>query len=1140
MSKKEIKFTIKLNVDGKEQLGTITTSAKDIKKAFDAASSSTEGLSKALTNINQAFGALKALKSCIDELTAESSSFAQAMASANTMAGKGGKDFEALKDSVSDLAKEIPLTRDALANGLYQVISNGVPENNWIDYLRASAKASVGGIADLGETVKVTSTIIKNYGLSWDDATAIQDKIQLTAKNGVTSFEQLAAALPRVTGNAATLGVSIDELMATFSTLTGVSGNTAEVSTQLAAVFTALVKPSSEATKMAKSMGIEFDAAAIKAAGGFQQFLTKLDASVQSYAKANGMLAQEIYGKLFGSAESLRAVGALTGQLKDKFQENAAAMADSAGVIDESYGIMASTGSATLQLLKNKFASLTDSISHAAKSMAPLLSLTAQLGMSVSAISALDKAILSVANGFGVSATKIKLFRTSILSAGTAVIALVAALGKLTFDIYTEELQKNSTAARRQREETERLKAVEEGRTRAQKDITQATAQATQAAEAQAAKIEKLRKIVKDSNASMNERLRAIRDLQSIIPDYNARIDQQGRAYESNTQKVDDYIRKLKELYIVEAAEKKLKALYAKEIEQKGQVDTNRREYMTARQGYIKEQKEADNGVGKGFWATLAKNFINARGVPGAASGASLSYAAGHRATTAAEDRVNTANQRLFNSQNALAATRSEIASLEAAIKETKEKESKTSGGEGGSGNGGNNKGGHTSDKNTTSTQESAPEIGSLDWYDQAISECEKFIKSTSDAEAVQERLRMQLALQAKRKDLAIRLGIEAPDKAQVTDQMEVLKQQLQQAEKDYEQADTIELKLDAKDTIDTLRGFITQLQGQRLALQLQVDPEAGKQAIQDYKRTKYSEAQSKATTIQTDLANGLIDESEARRQIKALNDDLSAEFLGANFKPITLQVDTQEAEQGIKHFVTQSRKAWSGITSGVDAVQSLTETLQGNGTVWEKLTAVVNTFFTVMDTVTSIMEVVNALTKVSTATKQADTQATNQDTTAKLGHAGATAIDAGAEATKQGSSLPFPANIAAIAVGVAAVVAAIATISSLAFESGGIVPGTSYTGDHITARVNSGEMILNPRQQANLWRLANTPIAIPAPNAQTINPTTPTLNLAALRASLQAPQVNVNMSGRIRGRDIITVLANETRTNRRPTNIHI
>ena len=88
----------------------------------------------------------------------------------------------------------------------------------------------------------------------------------------------MAQALPRVTAQASTLGVSIDELMASFATLTNVSGNTAEVSTQLAAIFTALIKPSSEATEMAQQMGIQFDAAAIKAAGGMQQFLESLSA----------------------------------------------------------------------------------------------------------------------------------------------------------------------------------------------------------------------------------------------------------------------------------------------------------------------------------------------------------------------------------------------------------------------------------------------------------------------------------------------------------------------------------------------------------------------------------------------------------------------------------------------------------------------------------------------------------------------------------------------------------------------------------------------------------------------------------------------------------------------------------------------
>ena len=47
------------------------------------------------------------------------------------------------------------------------------------------------------------------------------------------------------------------------------------------------------------------------------------------------------------------------------------------------------------------------------------------------------------------------------------------------------------------------------------------------------------------------------------------------------------------------------------------------------------------------------------------------------------------------------------------------------------------------------------------------------------------------------------------------------------------------------------------------------------------------------------------------------------------------------------------------------------------------------------------------------------------------------------------------------------------------AFEQGGIVGGTSYTGDKLTARVNSREMILTQQQQARLFEMANTPAAI-------------------------------------------------------------
>jgi TP901 family phage tail tape measure protein len=332
---------------------------------------------------------LQGLSSSIGQLAQGYNDYDKAMRSVNTMAGKDESGFKDLKTQVSELAKTIPLAKDQLANGLYQVISNGVPEDNWISYLEKSAKASVGGIADLGQTVTVTSTLIKNYGLAWDAAGDIQDKIQLTAKNGVTSFEQLAGALPKVAGSAATLGISVDELMASFATLTGVSGSTDEVATQLVAVMSALIKPTSEASKLADQMGIQFNAAAIKAAGGMQQFLEQLTSDVKRYAEQTGQLDTEIYSTLFGSSRAIRGLIPITGELADKFKSNVEEMSNSAGTIDGAFDQMNSTSEAATQRIKNQMSALTGLIGQYASSLQPYAQYIAITGQAISGIAAL-------------------------------------------------------------------------------------------------------------------------------------------------------------------------------------------------------------------------------------------------------------------------------------------------------------------------------------------------------------------------------------------------------------------------------------------------------------------------------------------------------------------------------------------------------------------------------------------------------------------------------------------------------------------------------------------------------------------------------------------------------------------------------
>lgn len=87
-----------------------------------------------------------------------------------------------------------------------------------------------------------------------------------------------------------------------------------------------------------------------------------------------------------------------------------------------------------------------------------------------------------------------------------------------------------------------------------------------------------------------------------------------------------------------------------------------------------------------------------------------------------------------------------------------------------------------------------------------------------------------------------------------------------------------------------------------------------------------------------------------------------------------------------------------------------------------------------------------------------------------------------GALATAQGkvAITGAAASVAAIPVvgwvtalgAVASMIAAFASMPT--FADGGVVPGSSFTGDKIMARVNSGEMILNETQQGRLWNMLN------------------------------------------------------------------
>lgn len=1209
----EVRFNIKLNIDGKDKLVTVTTAVDNLKHVVSSVNEAAKDLEKDLINTNQiteawnnVTNALQQFSGTLNSLTAESRSFGGAMAAANTMAGKGGDDFAHLKEQVAGLSHVVPVARDELANGLYQVISNGVPEDNWISYLKQSAEASVGGIADLGEVVKVTSTVIKNYGLEWSDAGAIQDKIQLTAKNGVTSFEQMAQALPRVTANAATLGVSIDELMASFATLTGVSGNTAEVSTQLAAIFTALINPSSEATEMAQQMGIQFDAAAIKAAGGMQQFLVSLNDSVKQFSTSSGMLEQEIYGKLFGSAESLRAITPLVGNLADAFQKNVEGMADSAGTIKDAFGSMGSTGSAQLQLLQNKLAAFSDFATTVFGPILPALNIAAQVSLtatsvmslcrSFSALGITTKAASFLMQAFGpivqvcsatmrgaaVSATTLKLAIKGLMistGVGIAIVALTEAISAF--------MAKSDAAKLSAEDMADGIKSTGD----AADDVKEAYDSSLKSTYSDLMeKYEKLKAGWK-SLSTEQQKTAWIKQNQSAFHDLRLKIDDVADAENIFNKKTNAVVDAFKQRAMAAAYAAKLTALYQKQIAlldkkqktTKDIADDAKRGGRNAKEGDLIPEGWRNERYGKvgndGIWRF---SKVGAERYSG-------TNTTGNKQVGGIDKELNSINRQIDDTQKQLSGRlksaskfitadtpqRSTISTNTTPSPKTdntpkthlEELQSQLKKAQDELGNATTIEAKIKADAKVKDIQGEIDEAtkGKVTIGAQVDS---SYIVQGSDADKRLSRNNAQQRIDRIKQDYDIGIVTDKTDAQRDIDDInkqltemglkpievhwethtEELQRQLQDAQREFDNATTIEAKLKASAKLADLQAQIdTETKG-RLTIAADVEPSYIEQGSIADKRQSYSNAQTKASRIQQDFEIGIIGKDEAEKQIEDLNNQLSK--LGKSVKPIKLDPSSMVKTDGFSKVMDNIKDGWGGIQGIGGGIQGITDALDGNKNAWQALSGVINGFISIAEGIQGIVQFVNMLTtatQAKSAATTADTAVTAANTAVTTTNTAAKAGEAITNATASGAKLPFPANIAAIAAGVAAVVAALAMISG-AFADGGVVGGNSPSGDKLLARVNSGEMILNAAQQARLFAIADGTAAygasaqIAANFAQGVALPSVSVQTDRLQGILADGGGNQpkTVEWRLRGRDIVASIANETRSNRKRSNIRL
>lgn len=345
----------------------------------------------------------------------------------------------------------------------------------------------------------------------------------------------------------------------------------------------------------------------------------------------------------------------------------------------------------------------------------------------------------------------------------------------------------------------------------------------------------------------------------------------------------------------------------------------------------------------------------------------------------------------------------------------------------------------------------------------------------------------------------------------------EELQRQLQDAQREFDNATTIEAKLKASAKLADLQAQINTETKGRLTIAADVDPSYIEQGSIADKRQSYSNAQTKASRIQQDFEIGIIGKDEAEKQIEDLNNQLSK--LGKSVKPIKLDINSKD--------IAKIQSLFNIDVTNFESVKGAFTSIQG-----------------IVDPTAKGLAAAGASCEMLGSAMQ---QLGSDSAAGKAGMIMAAIGQIVLSFAQALSSCKTWVDWLAFGIsGTAQMISLIATVSK--FATGGIVGGNQKSGDNVLVRVNSGEMILNAAQQARLFAIADGTAAygasaqIAANFAQGVALPSVSVQTDRLQGILADGGGNQpkTVEWRLRGRDIVASIANETRSNRKRSNIRL
>lgn len=210
--------------------GGFKQAATDVKAFFTSSYASILGITAVLGTV--AAGFLK--------VVAASKEFQQGVAEIGIVTNLTKGQLDTLGAGARELARTVGFDLTEGMKALFEIIRSGVPADNALEVLRASAIAAKAGITDIGTAAKVSTLLIDGFGLEVGDLGGAFDALIRASHDGGATLKQFADNAGPLLNIARDAKVPFNDLIAIFTVMTDASNDAAGSASALTKILVRL------------------------------------------------------------------------------------------------------------------------------------------------------------------------------------------------------------------------------------------------------------------------------------------------------------------------------------------------------------------------------------------------------------------------------------------------------------------------------------------------------------------------------------------------------------------------------------------------------------------------------------------------------------------------------------------------------------------------------------------------------------------------------------------------------------------------------------------------------------------------------------------------------------------------------------